>query len=172
MLILIVLPLSLSTMINIYITIGTIVSVQIGYFLTSWLGSFVKIVPQPAVPLPVIIVSIYLFILDIIFSYNSDQCVWNLNKSLIIVKLICYFLQINKKFILFKYTFSMMSFTIKYMVLSRNPEKKNPEKKIRKNKIRKIKIRKRKNPENEKILRKENQKKIYSKFINLRRHNK
>lgn len=75
MLVLVVLPLSSSTIVKTYVTVGTIVSVQIGYFLTSWLGSFIKILGQPAVPLPVIIVTMYLFILDIIFSYNSDQCI-------------------------------------------------------------------------------------------------
>ena len=74
MFVLIVLPMSSSIMIKIYITIGTIISVQIGFLLTDYLCSFLKIYAQPAVPLPVMIVSLYLFILDIIFSYNLDQC--------------------------------------------------------------------------------------------------
>jgi hypothetical protein len=51
------------------------ISVQMGCLLTGWLQSRMKIDSAPAVPLPVLGVSIYLFILDILIPNNFNQCI-------------------------------------------------------------------------------------------------
>ncbi len=73
MLVLLALPPSSSIIIKVCVTFWTIVSVQVGSLLAYWLRSVVKQLSGPGVPLPVITVSIYLFILDIIIPNNFNQ---------------------------------------------------------------------------------------------------
>jgi len=63
---------SSSMIIKICVTIGSIVSVQIGHLLTFLLRRLTKTLVAPGVPLPVITVSIYLFILNIIIPTNRN----------------------------------------------------------------------------------------------------
>ena len=72
---LLALPPSSSIMIKMLVTLGSIVSVQVGSWLTYWLCSLVKIISAPGVPLPVITFSIYLFVLNIIMPTNLNECV-------------------------------------------------------------------------------------------------
>jgi hypothetical protein len=62
LLILFALPSSSSMIIKICVTLGSIVSVQIGCLLTCWLRLLTKTHSVPGVPLPVITVSMYLVI--------------------------------------------------------------------------------------------------------------
>ncbi len=66
---------SSSMIIKICVTIGSIVSVQVGHLLTFLLCRLTKTFIAPGVPLPVITVSIYLFILNIIIPRNLNQCI-------------------------------------------------------------------------------------------------
>jgi hypothetical protein len=75
LLVLLALSSSSSIIIKVCSTFGTIVSVQVGSLLTHWLRSVGKRSSGPRVPLPVITVSIYLFILDIIIPNNFNQCI-------------------------------------------------------------------------------------------------
>jgi len=66
---------SSSIIIKVYVTFGAIVSVQVGSLLTYYLVSVVKKLSGPGLALPVITVSMYLFILDIIIPNNFNQCI-------------------------------------------------------------------------------------------------
>jgi hypothetical protein len=57
------------------VAFGSIISVQVGCVLTDWLQHRLNVFPAPGVPLPVITVSIYLFILGIIIPNNVNQCI-------------------------------------------------------------------------------------------------
>jgi len=74
-LILLVVPPSSSIIIKMCVTLGSIISVQVGFLLTYWLCSLIKKMSTPGVPLSVITVSIYLFILNIIIPTNLNQCI-------------------------------------------------------------------------------------------------
>jgi hypothetical protein len=62
---------SMST--QIWLTLGCIICIGIGYILSGWLASTWKEIGFPGVPLPVIVVSIYVLFLDIIME-NPSQC--------------------------------------------------------------------------------------------------
>ncbi len=74
-LILLALPPSSSIIIKMCVTLGSIVSVQVGSLFTYWLRSLVKKRSAPCVPLPVITISIYIFVLNIIIPTNLNQCI-------------------------------------------------------------------------------------------------
>jgi len=74
-LVLFALPPSSSMIIKICVTLGSIVSVQIGCLLACWLRRLTKTSLGPGVPLPVITVSMYIFILNIIIPTNHNQCI-------------------------------------------------------------------------------------------------
>jgi len=73
-LLLLVLPQSSSIAVKACVIFGCLVSVQVGLLLTQWLQYLVNIRVAPGVPLPVIMVSIYIFLLDFIMP-NFNQCV-------------------------------------------------------------------------------------------------
>ncbi len=68
-------PPSSSITIKICVTLGYIVSVQVGRLLTFLLRRLTKTTVSPDMPLPVITVSIYLLILNIIIPTNFNQCI-------------------------------------------------------------------------------------------------
>jgi hypothetical protein len=72
-LLLIVLPESSSMSTQILLTLGCIICIDIGYILAGWLTSIWKEIGFPGVPLPVIVVSVYVLFLDIIME-NPSQC--------------------------------------------------------------------------------------------------
>jgi hypothetical protein len=73
-LLLLVLSPPLSLAIKILMTIGCIISIQIGYFVTIVIFEMMwKLDEVPAFPLPIITFSIYILILDAITSL-SNQC--------------------------------------------------------------------------------------------------
>jgi hypothetical protein len=74
-LVLLTLPPFSSIIKKICVAFGSMISVQMGCLLTGWLQSRMKIDSAPAVPLPVLGVSIYLFILDILIPNNFNQCI-------------------------------------------------------------------------------------------------
>ncbi len=74
-LVLITIPQSPSMIIKVCVAFGTMVSVQIGHLLTYRLISLVKVATAPGVPLPIITVSIYIFVLDIILPKYFNQCI-------------------------------------------------------------------------------------------------
>ena len=74
-LVLVVLPPSSSIITKMCVTFGSIISVQIGFFLTDYLHSVEEILSTPGVPLPVITVSTYLLILDNIVPEKFNQCI-------------------------------------------------------------------------------------------------
>ena len=67
-------PLS-STTTQICIFFGMIINVQIGYMLTDWIGSLWKEYKMPALPLPVIFISVYALIVDFILQSLDIDCV-------------------------------------------------------------------------------------------------
>jgi hypothetical protein len=73
-LVLIALPSSSSLITKICVTFGSIISVQIGSLLTYLLRCLTKKYSAPGVPLPVITVSVYLFILDLIMPNKFNRC--------------------------------------------------------------------------------------------------
>jgi hypothetical protein len=73
-LVLFALPPSSSLITKICVTFGSIISVQIGSLLTYLLRRLAKKYSGPGVPLPVISVSVYLFILDLIIPNKFNQC--------------------------------------------------------------------------------------------------
>jgi hypothetical protein len=75
MLILIMLPPSSSITTQICVTFGSIISVHVGSFLTDWLCSLTGNLSAPGIPVPVITVSIYFWILNIIVPKKFDQCI-------------------------------------------------------------------------------------------------
>jgi len=76
LMLLFILPPLLPMSAKIWVAIGGIISLQVGYVATIWIASFwnlKKIVP--ALPLPVITYSIYAFLVDIFMQYsNLDIC--------------------------------------------------------------------------------------------------
>jgi hypothetical protein len=72
--VLLVIPRSSSIIRKVCVTLGTIVCVQIGQLLTYWLELLVDIEFVPGIPLPVIMVSVYMFLLDIIMPI-FNQCI-------------------------------------------------------------------------------------------------
>jgi hypothetical protein len=74
-LVLFALPPSSSIIIKICLTLGSIVSVEVGRLLTFLLRRLTKTSVSPGTPLPVITVSIYLLILNIIIPANFNQCI-------------------------------------------------------------------------------------------------
>jgi hypothetical protein len=72
--ILLVMPQSSSIAVNVCVIFGCIVSIQIGQSLLHLLSYLVKLESGPGIPLPVIMVSVYIFLLDIIMP-NFDLCV-------------------------------------------------------------------------------------------------
>jgi hypothetical protein len=74
LLLLLVMTQSSSMIAKIYLMFGCIISVQVGQLLTFWLQRRAKIRVVPAIPLPVIMVSVYIFFLDIIMP-NFNQCI-------------------------------------------------------------------------------------------------
>jgi hypothetical protein len=62
-------------MIIVCVIFGTMISVQIGLLITHRLRCLMKLGTVPGIPLPVIIVSIYIFLLDIILPKYFDQCI-------------------------------------------------------------------------------------------------
>jgi len=74
-LLLLTLPPFSSIITKMCVAFGSIISVQVGCVLTDWLQSRLNVYPAPGVPLPVITVSIYLFILGIIIPNNVNQCI-------------------------------------------------------------------------------------------------
>ncbi len=75
MLVLLMLPPSSSTTTQICVTFGSIISVHVGCFLTDWLCSITGNLSAPGIPLPVITVSIYFWILNIIAPKKFNQCI-------------------------------------------------------------------------------------------------
>jgi len=75
MLLLLTLPPFSSIITKICVAFGSIISIQVGCLLTDWLQSRMKLQSTPGVPLPVITVSIYLFILGIIIPNNFNRCI-------------------------------------------------------------------------------------------------
>jgi len=73
-LILLVMTQSSSIIVKICIMLGCIINVHVGQLLTHWLQCRCKIESAPGLPLPVIMVSLYVFFLDSIMP-NFDQCV-------------------------------------------------------------------------------------------------
>jgi hypothetical protein len=73
-LVLLALPPSSSLITKICVTFGSIISVQIGYLLTYLLCCLAKKYSAPGAPLPVITVSVYLFILDLIMPNKLHPC--------------------------------------------------------------------------------------------------
>ncbi|CAF1449669.1 unnamed protein product [Rotaria sordida] len=73
-LILLVIPQSSSITIKLCVTFGSIATVQIGQLLMIWFLYHFEVQSAPGVPLPVIMVSIYIFLLDFIML-NVNQCV-------------------------------------------------------------------------------------------------
>jgi hypothetical protein len=73
-LVLFALPPSSSLITKICVTFGSIISVQIGSLLTYLLRRLAKKYSAPGVPLPIITVSIYLFILDLFMPNKLHQC--------------------------------------------------------------------------------------------------
>ncbi len=73
-LLLLVVPQSSSIAVKACVIFGCIVSVQVGLLLTHWLKYLVNIYVVPGVPLPVIMVSVYIFLLRIIMP-NFNQCI-------------------------------------------------------------------------------------------------
>ena len=74
LLVLFVLPPSSSLMTKIYVAFGAILSVQLGSLLTHLLQRLAKKYSAPGVPLPVITVSTYLFILGLIMPNEYNLC--------------------------------------------------------------------------------------------------
>lgn len=76
LMVLFILSPSLSMINQIYVVIGVIASVQIGYMVTNWTSVFRnKNNIQPALPLPVIFYSAYAILIDIfVQNSNSDIC--------------------------------------------------------------------------------------------------
>ena len=74
-LLLLTLPPFSSIITKMCVAFGAIISVQVGGLLTDWLQFRLNVFPGPGVPLPVITVSIYLFILDIIIPNSFNQCI-------------------------------------------------------------------------------------------------
>jgi hypothetical protein len=60
-------PLS-STTIQICVLVGLIINVQIGIMLTDWIGSLWKEYRVPGLPFPVILISTYVLIVDLILQ--------------------------------------------------------------------------------------------------------
>jgi hypothetical protein len=75
LLVVLALPPSSSIITKMCLTFGSIISVQVGSLLTDWLSSLVNKQPVPGVPLPVITVSTYLLILNIIIPEKFNQCI-------------------------------------------------------------------------------------------------
>ncbi|CAF1320460.1 unnamed protein product, partial [Rotaria sordida] len=67
-------PLS-STTIQICVFFGLVTNVHIGFMLTDWIGSLWKEYQMPALPLPVIFISLYALILDFILQSLDVDCV-------------------------------------------------------------------------------------------------
>ncbi len=76
LMVLFVLPPLLPITTKICVAIGCIISVQVGYMVTIWIAAFWNVeTPVPALPLPVIIYSIYTILVDIFIQYsNLDIC--------------------------------------------------------------------------------------------------
>ncbi len=76
LMVLFVLPPLLPITTKICVAIGCIISVQVGYIVTIWIAAFWNVeTPVPALPLPVIIYSIYTILVDIFIQYsNLDIC--------------------------------------------------------------------------------------------------
>ena len=72
-LLLIVLPTSSSMSTQIWVTLGCIICIDIGYILTEWLQLIWKEEGFPGLPLPVIVASAYILFLDILMM-NSSHC--------------------------------------------------------------------------------------------------
>jgi hypothetical protein len=75
MLVLLVLPPSSSIITQICVTFGSIISIQVGCFLTDWLCYLVGNFSAPRIPIPVIMVSLHIWILNIIIPKEFDQCI-------------------------------------------------------------------------------------------------
>jgi len=75
LLVLYALPPSSSITTKMCLTFVCIISVHIGFWLTHWLRSLVNKLTVPGVPMPVITVSIYLFILNLIIPEKLNQCI-------------------------------------------------------------------------------------------------
>jgi hypothetical protein len=73
-LLLLVVPQSSSIAVKACVIFGCIVSVQVGLLLAHWLRYLVNLHVVPGVPLPVIMVSVYIFLLDVIMS-NFNRCI-------------------------------------------------------------------------------------------------
>jgi len=59
---------SSSTTIQICVLVGLIINVQIGIMLTDWIGSLWEEYRMPGLPLPVILISTYALIVDLILQ--------------------------------------------------------------------------------------------------------
>ncbi|CAF3261115.1 unnamed protein product [Rotaria sp. Silwood2] len=73
-LMLLVIPQSASMSLKVCVTLGSIISVQVGQLLTNYLQCLFKVRLAPGVPFPVMMVSLYTLLLDIIMT-NSSECV-------------------------------------------------------------------------------------------------
>ena len=71
-LLLLVLPPFSSIVIKLYVTFGCIVSIITGLLATYWLGQWRKQTFLPGVPLPVVVFSTYILLLDIFMTHPSD----------------------------------------------------------------------------------------------------
>ncbi len=74
-LVLITIPPSAPMIIKVCVAFGTLVCVQIGHLLTYRLECLMKVTTAPGVPLPVMTVSIYMLVLDIILPKYFNQCI-------------------------------------------------------------------------------------------------
>jgi hypothetical protein len=72
LMVLLVLPPLLPMTTKIYVAIGGIISVQVGFMATIWIATCWNVLSAvPAVPLPVITCSIYTILVDIFMQYSN-----------------------------------------------------------------------------------------------------
>ncbi len=69
------LPPFLSLKIQLYILFGFILCIQIGIYLTIWIAIRFKQRNIPGTPIPVIVISIYAFVISLITPHSGVDCV-------------------------------------------------------------------------------------------------
>ena len=82
-LVLMVIPQSFSVAIKVYVTFGSMISILVGFLLAYLFMRLMKLRTIPGIPLPIMIISVYLFFLDIIMPYGSECIGSNNNNSVL-----------------------------------------------------------------------------------------
>jgi len=68
------LPPLVSLKIQLYILLGFIICIQIGIHFTIWIGTHLKVKTMPGTPIPVIVISTYAIIIDVIIQDLDIDC--------------------------------------------------------------------------------------------------